>query len=56
LGDRWLGPDITSIALPMLGRVDSLNLSAAAAVLFYEALRQRRLLAGSGPSGQQAHC
>ena len=26
----------------MLGQVDSLNLSATAAVLFYEALRQRR--------------
>jgi len=27
--------------LPMLGVADSLNVSAAAAVLFYEALRQR---------------
>lgn len=42
LENHWLGPDITPISLPMLGRVDSLNLSAAAAVLFYEALRQRR--------------
>ena len=33
--------DIQAIHLPMLGRVDSLNLSATAAVLFYEALRQR---------------
>jgi TrmH family RNA methyltransferase len=33
---------ITPIRLPMLGVADSLNVSAAAAVLFYEALRQRR--------------
>ena len=33
---------ITPIKLPMLGVADSLNVSAAAAVLFYEALRQRR--------------
>lgn len=37
----WQAPDITPIRLPLLGRVDSLNLSATAAVLFYEALRQR---------------
>ena len=30
----------TSIAIPMRGSADSLNVSAAAAVLFYEALRQ----------------
>jgi tRNA G18 (ribose-2'-O)-methylase SpoU len=29
--------------LPMLGRADSLNVSVAAAVVFYEALRQRRV-------------
>jgi TrmH family RNA methyltransferase len=33
---------VTSIKLPMLGVADSLNVSTAAAVLFYEALRQRR--------------
>ena len=37
----WQGPQITPIALPMRGVADSLNVSAAAAVLFYEALRQR---------------
>jgi TrmH family RNA methyltransferase len=42
LSDVWRAPDITEIALPMLGVVDSLNVSAAAAVLLYEALRQRR--------------
>jgi TrmH family RNA methyltransferase len=34
---------IAPIKLPMLGVADSLNVSTAAAVLFYEALRQRRL-------------
>jgi TrmH family RNA methyltransferase len=37
----WNSPDITAIRLPMLGAADSLNVSAAAAVIFYEALRQR---------------
>ena len=34
--------DIAAIRLPLLGKVDSLNLSATAAVLFYEALRQKQ--------------
>ena len=29
------------VALPMRGRIDSLNVSAAAAVLMYEILQQR---------------
>lgn len=41
LSDAWRGADIESVALPMLGLADSLNVSAAAAVLFYEARRQR---------------
>jgi RNA methyltransferase, TrmH family len=42
LSDRWRAPEINGVRLPLLGSVDSLNLSATAAVLFYEALRQRR--------------
>ncbi len=41
LTSLWAGDDVRSIRLPMLGVADSLNVSAAAAVLFYEALRQR---------------
>lgn len=37
----WSGPEVTAMCLPMRGVADSLNVSAAAAVLFYEALRQR---------------
>lgn len=41
LSDAWQGDHVTSVNLPMLGTGDSLNVSAAAAVLFYEAQRQR---------------
>jgi TrmH family RNA methyltransferase len=41
LTDVWHGPHITPVRLPMLGIADSLNVSTTAAVLFYEALRQR---------------
>lgn len=37
----WVSRDIQAIRLPMLGIVDSLNVSVSAGVLFYEALRQR---------------
>jgi TrmH family RNA methyltransferase len=37
----WRDPRFTPIRLPMRGAADSLNVSATAAVLFYEALRQR---------------
>ena len=50
LSSAWNGADMTSVSLPMLGCVDSLNVSATAAVLFYEALRQRRLGRGAGPA------
>ena len=41
LTDVWNGPDTTAISLPMHGIADSLNVSTAAAVLFYEARRHR---------------
>ena len=49
LSDAWRAPDIGAIRLPMLGVADSLNVSAAAAVLLYEAWRQRRV--GSASRG-----
>ncbi len=45
LSDAWSGADIEAVALPMHGIADSLNVSVAAAVLLYEARRQR----GDGP-------
>ncbi|HEX3600588.1 MAG TPA: RNA methyltransferase [Lacipirellulaceae bacterium] len=41
LSDAWRAIDITPMKLPMHGIADSLNVSTTAAVLFYEALRQR---------------
>jgi TrmH family RNA methyltransferase len=46
LSRDWLAGEIEGVRLPMLGRADSLNVSAAAAVLLYEARRQRD---GVGP-------
>ena len=41
LSPLWSAADVTAVRLPMQGVADSLNVSATAAVLFYEALRQR---------------
>jgi len=38
---EWGGNHVTAVRLPMRGRADSLNVAAAAAILFYEARRQR---------------
>ena len=48
LSNAWGAADVTAIRLPMHGAADSLNIAAAAAVLFYEALRQRRALVNEG--------
>ncbi len=45
LSQAWHGTTINPVRLPMRGIADSLNVSTTAAVLFYEALRQR-----SGPA------
>jgi TrmH family RNA methyltransferase len=41
LSAAWRGAETQAVRLPMCGLADSLNVSTAAAVLFYEALRQR---------------
>ena len=41
LSESWQGVEVQAIRLPMRGLADSLNVSVTAAVLFYEALRQR---------------
>lgn len=48
LSPAWLSGAHQRALIPMSGRVDSLNVSAAAAVLLYEAVRQRR----GRPGGQ----
>jgi TrmH family RNA methyltransferase len=41
LTGAWQGADVETIRLPMLGIADSLNVSVSAAILAYEARRQR---------------
>ncbi len=41
LGPGWGEPAVSAVRLPMLGSGDSLNVSVAAAILLYEARRQR---------------
>ena len=48
LTDPWAAETIEAIRLPMLGVADSLNVSVSAAILFYEARRQRGLPARAG--------
>ena len=43
LTDAWAADGIEAVRLPMLGVADSLNVSISAAVLLYEARRQRGL-------------
>lgn len=49
LGENWQSKDnvtVDAIQIPMAGKVDSLNASVSAAVLLYEAQRQRSIAAG----------
>lgn len=46
LSDAWHGDDIDAISLPMRGIADSLNVSVTAAIVLYEARRQRDRHAG----------
>ena len=41
LSDLWASGRVQAVRLPMLGAADSLNVSVTAAVIFYEAIRQR---------------
>jgi TrmH family RNA methyltransferase len=41
LTDVWRKAADAHIKIPMLGRLDSLNVSVSAAILLYEAVRQR---------------
>ena len=41
LTSAWAGDDILAVHIPMAGAADSLNVSIAAAILAYEARRQR---------------
>ncbi|HEY4800587.1 MAG TPA: RNA methyltransferase [Bacteroidia bacterium] len=43
LSSKWLNASDELIKIPMLGKVDSLNVSASCAIILYEALRQRAI-------------
>lgn len=43
LSDIWMKGADLQVRIPMLGKIDSLNVSCAATILLYEAVRQRRL-------------
>ena len=43
LTDIWRQAADAHIRIPMLGRLDSLNVSVSAAILMYEAVRQRKV-------------
>ncbi|HMO49613.1 MAG TPA: RNA methyltransferase [Kiritimatiellia bacterium] len=42
LSDLWMGGADVQVRIPMLGKIDSLNVTCAATILLYEAVRQRR--------------
>lgn len=42
LDDEWLGGQHTTVAIPMLGRADSINVAMAGTALMFEVMRQRR--------------
>ena len=43
LSEEWLENSDQNIIIPMEGQIDSMNVSVAAAVLLFEAKRQRNL-------------
>ncbi|MDY7394242.1 RNA methyltransferase [Aureibaculum sp. 2210JD6-5] len=44
LSDEWLQKSTQNIIIPMQGQIDSLNVSVSAAILIFEAKRQRKFL------------
>jgi TrmH family RNA methyltransferase len=51
LSQAWQGSDIEAVSIPMLGVADSLNVAATAAILAYEARRQRGTRAAATAGG-----
>jgi TrmH family RNA methyltransferase len=53
LSEDWLAAADIRVRIPMFGRADSLNVSTSAAIITYEAVRQR-LQAGTTPDRSRA--
>jgi len=43
------------VRIPMVGRANSLNVATSAAIVVYEAVRQRRSIASVEPGGEVFH-
>lgn len=43
LSDEWVNKSTQNIIIPMQGEIDSMNVSVAAGILIFEAVRQRRI-------------
>jgi len=52
LSEHWMKGSDVQVRIPMLGKIDSLNVACAATILLYEVVRQRRPAAGR--AGKQA--
>jgi TrmH family RNA methyltransferase len=49
LSETWLGGADDLIKIPMMGKIDSMNVSASAAIVIFEAMRQRGFTCTSRP-------
>ena len=54
LTDFWLQNADVKVKIPMMGRVNSLNVSVSTALILYEAVRQRNVAAAAVPGGEDA--
>ena len=48
LSEEWLNAADINVRIPMLGKIDSLNVATAATILLYEVARQRNWRCGTG--------
>jgi len=54
LSQKWLDETDHLIKIPMNGKIDSMNVSASAAIVVFEALRQRNFTQTKTPSASES--